>query len=126
MKSIISAVFDEIDDADLAAKRVSDLGIKIYKRRIEGAKKHVDKDDPLKGISSNQEAFSLGSGSVILGSFPNSFVFSEKIRAPEHVYNANTDVYNASPRLIIETDLESAGDVRKIFRNSHGRNIKNM
>jgi hypothetical protein len=126
LRSIISAVFNEVDDAEFAAKRVSESGIKIYKRRIEGTRKYVDEDEPLKDIFSDKEAFSLGAGSVILGSFPSSFAFSKKIHAPDYVYSAKTDIYNSSPRLIIETDSESANAVRRILRNSHGRHIKDM
>ena len=116
MRSIISAVFNEVDDAEFAAKRVSESGIKIYKRRIEGTRKYVDEDEPLKDIFSDKEAFSLGAGSVILGSFPSSFAFSKKIHAPDYVYSAKRTYTTAARAIMKRTQRRKRG--QRILRNS--------
>ncbi len=124
MRSIVSAEFDGIDDAELAAGRVAGQGIQIYKRRIEGSRKHVDEDEPLAGIDSYDEAESLGADSVILGSYPISFAAPDRYDSPEFFYGRKPDVYDKNPRLVLVTDAESVAAVRRILRNAHGREIR--
>lgn len=124
MRSIVSAVFTSVDEADMAAGRLVENGVRVYKRRVENKRKNVNEDEPLAGISTEREAFSLGSANVITGSFPISFAFPKAHSTQEYIYRKNPDAYDCCPRLVVETDTESVPAAKRIIRNSRGSDIR--